>query len=267
MWWILGAIFIIFSICALWSKTVIKRYGIESDKLSEDIKIVQISDLHSIFHGKNQHRLTEKIDAIEPDVVVITGDLFDYARKDDAAFWLLRAITKYPCFFSFGNHEYRSGRFDKYVRRLNELGIVVLEDEIFDFGKNITISGAGEPRKTAFYDKSYDFVSSMEDAFSSIDKKNFNILLAHNNAYYREYLSFGFDLILSGHAHGGQFRLPPVINGFYVRGQGFFPKHCGGIYRNGNSVHIVSRGVSRNPRWCPRIFNPTELVVIDIKAK
>lgn len=263
-------ILIILAVCALYRGLTYRRYSICADKLSAPIRIVHISDLHSIYRGKNQSVLMRKIDDAAPDIVALTGDIFDCKRNDTAAVSFLKQVSKYPCFFAPGNHEYRSGDFDGKMSILRQYGVHILIGESTEYHINsnrIIISGADDPKKQDFYDRNFNHADSLKKSFSALDTSKFNLLLAHNNSRINEYKKYPFDLVLSGHAHGGQFRIPFIMNGFFVRDQGFLPKYAGGMYTHGALTHIVSRGVSANPVWCPRIFNPTELVVIDIAPK
>ncbi len=264
---LLSVLIISLAVWALYYGLTVRKYVVNTGKLKNSIRIVQISDLHSIWHGQNQNSLMKKIYEQNPDIVVLTGDLFDHAKNDDAAISFLEQINKYPCFFATGNHEYRSGDFENKINTVKKHSVHVLINESIEYasdGGTIVISGADDPQKKIYYDERFDYENSLEKAFSNLDTGKLNILLAHNNSCIGEYKKYPFDLVLSGHAHGGQFRVPFLINGFYVRRQGFFPKYAGGMYKHGKLTHIVSRGVSLNPAWCPRIFNPTELVVIDI---
>jgi predicted MPP superfamily phosphohydrolase len=106
----------------------------------------------------------------------------------------------------------------------------------------------------------------MERAFRELDEiPLYKILIAHRPEMIENYKKYSFDLVLSGHTHGGQVRIPLIINGLYAPGQGVFPKYAGGIYTHGNLTHVISRGLSVNPRL-PRIFNPPELVIIIIES-
>ena len=106
----------------------------------------------------------------------------------------------------------------------------------------------------------------MHFAFYELENNtNFKILLAHRPELIELYKKFSFDLVLSGHSHGGQMRVPFILNGLYAPNQGLFPKYAGGSYKHNSMIHIVSRGASFNPRL-PRVFNPPEIVIIDIKG-
>lgn len=263
-------IFVVLAVCALYRGLTLRRYNVYTSKPLSRIRIVHISDLHSIYRGKNQTALMRKIDEAAPDIVALTGDIFDRKRGDAGAVSFLSQVSKYPCFFAPGNHEYRSGDFNGKMSILKKYGIHVLINESTAYRVNnscIIISGADDPKKKDFYDTGFDYAASFKKSFSALDTDKFNLLLAHNNSRISEYKRYPFDLVLSGHAHGGQFRIPFIMNGFFVRDQGFFPKYAGGMYTHSALTHIVSRGVSANPLWCPRIFNPTELVVIDIVPK
>lgn len=96
-------------------------------------------------------------------------------------------------------------------------------------------------------------------------KDSFNILLAHRPEYIEEYGQYPFDLVLSGHAHGGQWRIPYLMNGLIAPNQGWFPKYAGGLYRHGDMTEIVGRGLLLD--WKPRLFNPPEIVVVDIESQ
>lgn len=264
---VLAAVCAAAAVWALYYGMVYRFYIVSTDKLRHCVRIAHISDLHSIFHGKNQSRLMKKLDAQRPDAVMLTGDIFDRKNSPDGAVSFLKQVSKYPCFFVTGNHEYGLEDVRERLEWMKSLGIRVLEErseELCIGAEKINVSGVSDAVRTELADESYNFHDAMKALSSGLDSRKFNILLSHNNSYVDEYKKYKFDLVLSGHAHGGQFRIPYIMNGFFVRKQGFFPKYAGGMYTYDTLVHIVSRGISNNPRWCPRIFNPTELVVIDI---
>lgn len=250
----LAAVFFILSAISFPLRTV--RYTLVSRKVSKKVRIVQISDLHSCSYGKNMKNLINAVDAAEPDIIVLTGDIFDNRTDNKNSDTLLKTIAKkYPCYYVSGNHEYWGNMWDTFSRRAESFGITVLQGENVDID-GITICGASAKS---------DIGDSVKVCADNADSDSFNVLLAHFPEKIDFYRSFGkFDLVLSGHAHGGQWRLPPFINGLYAPGQGLFPKYAGGRYDFDDTTFIVSRGLSRTMEHFSRIFNNPELVVIDI---
>lgn len=250
----LAAVFFMLSAISFPLRTV--RYTLVSRKVSKKVRIVQISDLHSCSYGKDMKNLINAVDAAEPDIIVITGDIFDNRTDNKNSDTLLKAIAKkYPCYYVSGNHEYCGNMWDTFSRRAESFGVTVLQGENVDID-GITICGASAKS---------DIGDSVKVCADNADADSFNVLLAHFPENIDFYRSFGkFDLVLSGHAHGGQWRLPPFINGLYAPGQGLFPKYAGGRYDFDDTTFIVSRGLSRTMEHFPRIFNNPELVVIDI---
>ena len=250
----LAAVFLILSAISFPLRTA--RYTLVSRKVSKKVRIVQISDLHSCSYGKDMKNLINAVDAAEPDIIVLTGDIFDNRTDNKNSDTLLKAIAKkYPCYYVSGNHEYWGNMWDTFSRRAESFGVTVLQGENVDID-GITICGASAKS---------DIGDSVKVCADNADTDSFNVLLAHFPENIDFYRSFGkFDLVLSGHAHGGQWRLPPFINGLYAPGQGLFPKYAGGRYDFDDTTFIVSRGLSRTMEHFPRIFNNPELVVIDI---
>lgn len=251
---VLAAVFVILSAMSFPMKTV--RYSIITDKVRKKVRIVQISDLHSCPYGKDMKTLISAVDEAEPDIIVLTGDIYDNMTNNDNSDALLKVIAKkYPCYYVSGNHEYWGNMWDTFRRRAESFGVTVLKGEDVHID-GITVCGASS---------NTDFAGSVKMCADSTDDDSFNVLLAHYPEKIDLYRSFGkFDLVLSGHAHGGQWRLPPLINGIYAPGQGLFPKYAGGRYDFDDSTLIVSRGLSRIREGLPRIFNNPELVIIDI---
>ena len=257
---------------AFYCGLVLRVYKTESDKLSQGqkLRIVMVSDLHSCRHGKNQEKLLEKIRQQQPDLILLPGDIADDKKKlRPAQDFLMHIATIAPSFYSFGNHEYRSGKAEQLRRTAKEGGVTVLEDtsaQIEINGIPLCICGTGDSLKRRYEDTSYNQTEAMQAAFQRISSDRYNILLAHRSYLVALYQKYPFDLIVSGHAHGGQWRIPGILNGLFVPTQGLFPKYAGGEYRYRKTVHIVGRGVS-NSSIIPRIFNPPELVVIDVLPK
>ncbi|MDR0291097.1 MAG: metallophosphoesterase [Treponema sp.] len=249
-----------------------QEYTVETVSLSAGsvVRIVLVSDLHSTIHGKAQSTLINKIKQQNPDIIVLSGDIFDDVVPMDGTQLLLAGISGIaPIYYVTGNHEYWSHRVQEFRDELESYGVKILSDEyvrIELYDNEIIMAGIEDPDKKWYETPDYNQNRIMEDRFRELDEETaYKILVAHRPEKIEYYQKFSFDLILSGHTHGGQVRIPLIINGLYAPNQGLFPKYGGGIYRHDNSVHIISRGLSINPRL-PRIFNPPELVVIVVQT-
>ncbi len=259
---------IIFIIVAFNNSIKIRNYNIDSDKITSDVKTLLITDLHSCLYGKNQKDLIAKINKQNPDIILFGGDICDDIIPNDNTEILLKAIAdKYPCYYVTGNHEYWSNDIDTILNLFTSNGVTVLNygvDTININGQTINICGITDP-DIVKYTASTLSINEQLEAISDTDTTNYTILLAHRPELIDTYLQFDYDLILSGHAHGGQFRIPFLLNGLFAPNQGFFPKYAGGRYDFDDTTFIVSRGLAKETTRIPRIFNPPELVVINLK--
>ncbi len=269
-----------------------KNYEINDYELEEQICIVQVSDFHSNDFGKNEEKLVQKIRDASPDVIFFTGDTFEFSRKgtktEDNVRLLLEGIKGFaPFYYITGNHEYAGTHNDDFASLIKEYGGTVLKDEtaVLEIEKGIIeITGIDDPfadlsleerlkekddreKYLARLKNVSEKAANLKDELKQNRRFRLSVLLAHRPEYIHEYLKYDYDLILSGHAHGGQWRFPPFINGLYAPMQGLFPKYAGGRYKFSKSpaVFIVSRGLSYQVPNVPRIFNPPELVVIHIE--
>lgn len=248
---------------ATYKSLTLQKYVIKSDKLKGKIRIAHISDLHSCYYGEEQRELLSMIDLEKPDVVVLTGDFFDDHQPHKNAMIVAAALSKkYPVFYVTGNNEYRTGHVDRLKMNLEELGINVLSGT----GKHVEVNG-----EKIFIAGIDDFMygskvceEQLKALANHTQEACYNVLLAHRPEQIRRYKNYHYDLILSGHAHGGQWRVPGLINGVFAPNQGFFPKYAGGLYQHDNRIHIVSRGLANETTLIPRLFNPPELVIIDV---
>lgn len=250
-------------------KTV--HYTIESDKIHFSIRIALVTDLHSCKYGEEQKTLVSAVNKEEPDIVLLGGDIFDDVISDDNTKIFLQAISnKYPTYYVTGNHEYWSRRVDGMLDWLRENDIEILDGKttfININGQLISLSGVDDPDVKRYTEKEKDFYDQLEEVGANKDDDLFTILLAHRPAFVDEYLKYNFDLILCGHAHGGQWRIPYILNGIFAPDEGWLPSYAGGLYDFDNSQMIVSRGLARESTRVPRIFNRPELVIIELKAK
>lgn len=252
---------------ALDARLLVQRYILETDKLDTPVRLVLITDLHSCRYGENMQELIDAVKEQRPDVLLLGGDIFDDQGDNANTRQFLRSIAgKYPCYYVAGNHEYWAGRdaFADMAAFLESCDIQVLRGDTQAMeirGQNMYICGADDP-------EAFDF-STMEHQLEAMKAQTetdvFTLLLSHRPEYFETYARYGFDLALCGHAHGGQWRIPLLVNGVYAPNQGMWPDYAGGLYEEEGTAMIVSRGLARETTQVPRIFNRPELVVIDLK--
>ena len=259
-----------FLVLAFDCRLKVVSYEIENPKSEEPFRIVFISDLHSCsYGGKDMSKLIEKVRAQKPDVVLFGGDMFDSRRMpEDNSVTLMKTLgSEFPCYFASGNHEVRHGKLDYYKEIAASCNVKILDGT----HTKMAISAiSGTPDIYGFDDvTAYDDVleqrAHIEQTAANFHFENsFNVLLIHRPEHFEHYVDIGFDLVLCGHAHGGQWRIPGLLNGLYSPGEGLFPKYAGGLYEKDGTTMIVSRGLARESTPLPRIFNRPELVIIDI---
>lgn len=253
---------------------VTSTYTIKSDKLPNNFngyKIVQLSDLHSKSFGNDQSDLVKKVKEIEPDLIVFTGDLIDSDRYEEKPSLVLmeRLVQIAPVYYVTGNHEWWSGKFNTLEEKLKSIGVQVMRNtakEIAIGTEKIQLIGIDDP---ANVDESYAEVAKMEEnitnSIKGIDEEtNYQILLSHRPERFPLYTEYGFDVVFSGHAHGGQFRIP-FVGGLIAPDQGLFPKYTSGKYKSDNTTMIVNRGLG-NSIIPFRIFNRPEIVVVILSS-
>lgn len=201
----------------------------------------------------------------EPDVILLGGDIVDDNNPLENARSFFEALVgaKIPAYYVSGNHDRRRPDFESVLEMIRGYGVNVLEGKsvVVDLpgGGKINLCGLRE------YATAEACASSLEESFSDLSQETYNLLLAHRPDYIDLYRKYPFDLVLSDHAHGGQVRIPFLINGLYAPNQGWFPKYAGGRYDVEGTQLIVSRGLSYFP-LLPRVFNPPEVVVIDVEG-
>lgn len=228
--------------------------------------IVQISDLHNCTIGENNTKVLDKIKEAAPDIIVMTGDIIDArnTKTDVALAFAEEALKIAPCYYVSGNHEaridYDGDVYEDFRDALIKLGVKVLENESCDIvndGEEITLVG--------LRDGGFDYSCTLDDMLNEAmsENENYKILLAHRPEYFDLYQDV--DLIFSGHAHGGQARLP-FIGGLFAPGQGVLPKYDGGVYEEDERCMVVSRGIG-NSLFPVRINNKPEVVAVKLKRK
>lgn len=234
-------------------------YSITTPKVAAPVRLAVLSDLHSCVYGPEQRTLLEAVAAAEPDAVLMAGDMVDDAMPEEPAWTAVRALAEeYPCFYVTGNHEWRTGEAERICRGMENLGVRVLrgDGEAVELnGQQMDLWGVDDPDSGAL---------GLEQAGEGVREEVFSVLLAHRPEKVRLYLQAPFDLVVSGHAHGGQWRLPGLVNGLLAPGQGMFPAYAGGCYDVGEARLVVSRGLARESTRIPRLFNRPEVTLVEI---
>ncbi len=264
---LISAFILIILLASIWSwipVTEIINVHIREEN-SPGFRIALVTDLHSCYYGAGQKSLIKRIDNEEPDIIILSGDIFDDKLNDDNSRSFLETIVnKYPCYYVTGNHEFWSGRADSIKEYLRSIGVYVLEGDcksIESAGSFIDICGVDDP--TYMSDSAWK--EQIDRAYSETDPDHIRILVSHRPEKIDIYEQFDFDLILSGHAHAGQFRIPFINRGIFAPDQGFMASYVNGEYELSNgSILIVSRGLARESTPLPRYFNRPELVIINI---
>lgn len=242
-------------------KTV--TYTVESPKISSPVRLAVVADLHGCRYGKNMQNLLDAVRKAAPDAILLPGDFFDDKHPEDNAHLAATLLAaEYPTFYVTGNHEIASKRSGALKDALRSYGVTVLEGDAVPLtvrGETVWIGGADDPligqKKAAEQRKA---------AREAVPDGAFSILLSHRPELTEDYAALGFDAVIAGHAHGGQWRIPGVLNGVYAPHQGLFPAFAGGMYDLGTTKLIVSRGLARETTLVPRICNRPELVILDI---
>lgn len=251
-------------------------YEIRSDKIIKPCKMALLADLHNKSFGRENHRLVAAIDEISPDGILVAGDMLTAWGKSDfshALSLMENLAARYKIYYGMGNHEHRLGLcpeeypgvYEGYLSGLKNAGIEPLLNETVCLPEwNIAVCGAQIDRS---YYKHFNRASMEASYLPKIlgepRRDMFQVLIAHNPVYFKAYEAWGADLVVSGHVHGGIMRLP-VLGGVLSPALTLFPKYDGGVFHENRSTMILSRGL--NSHTPPiRIFNPGELIVIDLK--
>lgn len=241
---------------------VIRNEYIQSDKVSREVRLVHLSDLHGCLYGINQSTLIQMVSRLSPDAVLMTGDMLERRFDRTITGELFLGLTRhFPCYAVMGNHEFYYKHYKGAANYYKLYGIHLLNGKnrvLRVHGQRVNICGVSDPKNP-----DEGFLYQMERAFSRIDTDLYTILLSHRPEKSALYRKYPCDLVLSGHAHGGQWIIPGLINGVYAPGQGLFPKYAGGRYDFKGQTQIVSRGLAYHVR-VPRIGNPVEIGVINI---
>lgn len=274
---LIAVVFIIGVICfIIWQNNsmVITKFEYFNEKIPSefhDFTIAHISDLHNKKFGEDQIKILNKVKSASPDIIVITGDLIDRRKYDleTAMIFIKGAIDIAPVYYVSGNHEAWSGNFPSIKESLLDAGVNIIDNteiELFKGKSSITILGVSDPDfLTSDYLEGTNTTELTKKLNQWSTDKNFKILLSHRPELFDLYCDNNMDLIFTGHAHGGQFRIP-FVGGLIAPDQGLFPQFTSGSYHKNLSTMFVSRGLG-NSIVPIRILNRPEIVVVTLKSK
>ncbi|MCR5303634.1 MAG: metallophosphoesterase [Lachnospiraceae bacterium] len=259
-------------------RLTVSRYEIGSDKLKKDVRAVLVADLHDTAFGRDNKRLKELIEANSPDFILCSGDMVTSEKRpgNRNGQELMEYLGgRYKVIAADGNHEIKMAEYPRkfpffsakmYRSALKNSGVIFPYDDaegVDDTG--IYVSSLRMPLK---YDRKFNRKrpdpAELADLCPKPVKGAYNILIAHDPLFFEEYSALGFDLVVSGHVHGGLVRLPK-LGGVFSPDFSFFPRYDGGMYYKDGFSMIVSRGLGTHTVPV-RIANPADLVVIDFKG-
>lgn len=258
---------------ALWaldSRLLIRRYELSCEQIEQPVRLVVLTDYHGCDYGENGEELVEMTADATPDLILLVGDMFSADGDPEEELAMFRALVEIaPTYYVTGNHEYWEYDVPALTTLIGETGVTVLDQNcvtVEAVGQRINLCGVPDPYAMV-YAGAPDTAIQLSRAAEQIDSEVYTILLAHRPELLEDYAALGkFDLVLSGHAHGGQVRIPGVINGLCAPNQGWFPKYAGGRYEQDGMTMLVSRGLSDQVQMgVPRIFNRPELLIVDLR--
>lgn len=253
------AAILILVIAGLPYKIDIRKDEIESEDIHRPVKICVLSDLHCRPFGKKQSRIQKIVERENPDLIIIPGDLFDKGRNYEVSFELIEALKGRTVFFTSGNHDNYIPEIEQFRERMRNMGVHVLENAGERFNEDIVIAGLCDSGRTP--------VLSAEEVNELVPYGSYRILISHRPNHIDLYSEIDYPLIICGHVHGGQWRIPVIKKGIIGPQQGLFPRYSDGIHDlNGNQMYI-SRGLASADGRIPRLYNNPEAGFIILKPK
>lgn len=256
---------------------VVRNYSFTSSKIQKNIRMVMMSDLHNYQYGRDNTALLTALEKAAPDIVVIAGDMITAKPKEkfDKTMQMLAKIEeKYPVYYAYGNHEQKVSLYkerygdmgERLEQALKETKVHILRNACVEIpNTGVVINGLeiGHEYYQRFHTRPMA-ETYLPGLLGQPDKEKYQVLLAHNPEYFKEYAAWGADLTLSGHIHGGIVRLP-FLGGVVSPAIRFFPKYDGGLFTEYGAAMVLGRGLgTHSPRV--RMFNPAELVVVDLTS-
>lgn len=264
VWLILLAAVVVLAVIGLDQRMVVRQYAVETDKVSRPVRLAVLTDYHGCDYGPDGADLVQAVSALAPDAILLVGDMFSADGDPDAELRMFRQLDSIAfTYYVTGNHEYWEHNVPQLLAEIAETGVTVLDQSCVSLvvdGQRINLCGIPDPYAYV------DTEEALNRAVDDIDHPAFTVLMAHRPELIEKYAATGsFDLVVSGHAHGGQVRIPGLVNGLCAPNQGWFPRYAGGRYELDGTTMIVSRGLSTQRQMgVPRIFNRPELVLVEI---
>lgn len=256
-------------------KVKVTDYEISSTKINNDVNIVMIADVHD-YHCKVKDQIVDRIEQLTPDIILCVGDIIDsHSSDDESIIGFLESLTEITeVYFSLGNHELEYFDSKQLIENIKNIGVKVLDKEYQDIevnGNMIRIGGmydyafsqeTGDIDQETMKSDVYNYLTEMKQTPS------FQLMMAHrpDSFIFGKAYKWDFDLVVSGHYHGGQVILP-YVGGLYAPELGWFPEVDYGHYKLKDMDMIVTRGISSSNETFPRFNNPPEIVSITLKAK
>lgn len=242
-------------------RLIVQQYHLQTDKLGGSLRIAVLSDYHGVEYGGNGSELASATAMLNPDMILLAGDMISSDGQPEQELALFSKLsTLAPVYYVTGNHEYWECDVPALLDSITQAGVTVLNaDCVTAEIRGMRVNLCGVPDPSAGSDTHDDLVRAAAER----EPEAYTILLAHRPELIEQYAATDwFNLTVSGHAHGGQVRIPFLLNGLYAPNQGWFPRYAGGRYDISGMTMIVSRGLFYN--YIPRIFNRPELVLVTI---
>ncbi|MFK4998595.1 metallophosphoesterase [Bacillus sp. N9] len=245
-------------------------YTIESKRIPQSfdgLTIVQLSDLHDATFGKQQWALINKVKKLNPDLIFLQ-DLIDSNRYDleNSLQLIKQLVTMTDVYYVTGNHEVAVNEVEQIKHELTKLGVHVMTNEakrLTRNGEEIVLAGIDDPLMKNQFAPHIVVDEMIDQALTGAPRGEYTILLSHRPEVFDVYIDQQLDLVFTGHAHGGQLRLPG-FGGLIAPGQGWFPSYTSGKHQRGITEMIINRGLG-NSIFPYRIFNRPEIVVATLR--
>ena len=252
-------LFLIYVFFGISKNIAIRRDTIKSSKITRPVKLAVISDLHGFMFGNHYDVIMNILKEEKPDFVLLPGDILDNTNKLDNSHEFINLIKDYTVYYALGNHEYRINNLRDELNKVKDLGITLLRNEKVDYKDDIRIIGVEDVwHDTDDEDKTAAIVNSL------VDESKYNILLSHRPNFINLYKKSNVDLVISGHTHGGQWRIPFIDKPIYGPDQGLFPKYVKDIHVVGGTKCYISAGLATGRAYLPRLYNPSEIGIITL---